>query len=271
MALLELRDASLQFSVRQRPRMTLKEYLLRAMFRPSYNPFKTVHALEHVTLRLTDGDRLGIVGHNGAGKSTLLKVLAGVYPPTGGERRCVGKVSSLFDLTLGFEPDASGWENVMYRGYLQGETPKSIRGKMAAIAEFSELGEFLNTPVRFYSSGMIVRLAFSVATAITPEILIIDEVMAAGDLDFQRKSRQRMLDMISQARVMIMVSHDLTALTKTCNRGIWLDHGTIRMDGTIHDVIRAYRKSVGISDTEPLPGAENWRDTEPRELYLKAS
>src|SRR6266542_4019237 len=157
MALIELDDVSLTFRVRSLGRMTLKEYLVRRLFRQSVNPLMEVQALRGVTLRVPEGQRLGILGHNGAGKSTLLKLLAGVYPPTRGRRHIEGRISSLFDIQLGFEPEASGWENIAFRGYLQGETPRSIGAKMQAIADFSELGDFLAMPVRHYSAGMMVR------------------------------------------------------------------------------------------------------------------
>jgi ABC-type polysaccharide/polyol phosphate transport system ATPase subunit len=214
------------------------------MFRKSVNPYMEVRALSNVNLTIREGDRLGIVGHNGAGKSTMLKLLAGVYPPTAGRRFVNGQVSSLFDLQLGFEPEASGWENIAYRGYLQGETPKTIKTKLQEIADFSELGEFLNTPVRHYSSGMLVRLAFSVASAIDPEILLVDEVLSAGDMAFQKKCRQRMEEMISKAHLIVMVSHDLESLSQFCNRAIWLDHGQIRGAGTTDAVIAEYTDAM---------------------------
>src|SRR5262249_31707123 len=166
MARIELDNVSLTFRVRQQGRITLKEFFVRHLFRKAYNPFIDVRALQEVSLSIREGDRLGIIGHNGAGKSTLMKVLAGIYPPTGGERIVDGKISSLFDIALGFEMDASGWENIAFRGYLQGESPRSIRAKVQPIAEFTELGHFLNMPVRYYSAGMMVRLAFAIATAI---------------------------------------------------------------------------------------------------------
>ncbi|MGE5195150.1 MAG: ABC transporter ATP-binding protein, partial [Deltaproteobacteria bacterium] len=176
MTSIELENVSLVFRVRQNRRIPLKDFIVRQMFRRSVNPYMDVRALQNISLTIREGDRLGIVGHNGAGKSTLLKLLAGIYPPTAGTRAVSGQISSLFDLQLGFEPEASGWENIAYRGYLQGETPRSLRAKLYEIAEFSELGEFLGSPVRHYSSGMLVRLAFAVATAIDPEILLVDEV-----------------------------------------------------------------------------------------------
>ena len=190
------------------------------------------------------GDRLGFIGHNGAGKSTMLKLLAGIYQPSSGRRLVEGRISSLFDIALGFEGEANGWENIAFRSYLQGETPSSVRAKRRAIADFSELGDFLNMPVRFYSAGMMVRLAFSIATAIEPEILLVDEVLSAGDLAFQNKARERMREMMAKAHLMVLVSHDLDALPQMCNRAVWLDHGQIRMMGACPEVIAAYRSSV---------------------------
>ncbi|HZU37185.1 MAG TPA: ATP-binding cassette domain-containing protein, partial [Gemmataceae bacterium] len=188
MARIELDDVSLTFRVRKNSRITLKEFLVGQLFRRSKNPIMQVNALRNVNLRIEQGDRVGILGHNGAGKSTLLKLLAGIYPPTSGRLMVQGRISSLFDISLGFEPEANGWENISYRSYLQGETPRTLRHKKAAIAEFSELGEFLNMPIRYYSAGMVVRLAFSIATAIDPEILLVDEVLSVGDLAFQIKA-----------------------------------------------------------------------------------
>ena len=190
MAAIELDRVSLTFQIRQQRQLTLKEFLLKGMYRPTRNPLWEVKALQEVSLRIGDGERVGILGANGSGKSTLLRLLAGVYHPTAGRRRVRGKVSSLFELSLGFEMEANGWKNIEYRGYLQGETPASIRAKAPEIAEFSELGKFLDIPVRFYSAGMLVRLAFSIATAIDPEILLVDEVLGAGDLAFQIKAAE---------------------------------------------------------------------------------
>jgi ABC-type polysaccharide/polyol phosphate transport system ATPase subunit len=245
MTSIDLENVSLFFRVRQNRRIALKDFIVNQMFRNSVNPYMEVRALSNVNLTIRQGDRLGVVGHNGAGKSTLLKLLAGVYPPTAGKRTVQGQVSSLFDLQLGFEPEASGWENIAYRGYLQGETPRTIKTKLQDIADFSELGEFLDNPVRHYSSGMLVRLAFSVASAIDPEILLVDEVLSAGDLAFQKKCRERMEEMIAKAHLIVMVSHDLESLSEFCNRAIWLDHGRIRRAGSTDDVIAEYTDAMG--------------------------
>ena len=244
MAKLELDDVSLTFSIRQQRKVTLKEYLTRMLFLPSRNPKVAVHALRDITLSAADGDRIGIIGHNGAGKSTLLKMLAGVYPPTRGTRVVEGRVCSLFDISLGFEHEANGWENIKYRAYLMGETPASLEKKMHGIAEFSELGDFLNIPVRYYSSGMLVRLAFSISTAINPEVLLIDEVLSAGDMAFQIKARTRMKEMMATARLMVLVTHEVTSVEEICNRALWMQHGSIVMDGPPDKVVAAYRASM---------------------------
>jgi ABC-type polysaccharide/polyol phosphate transport system ATPase subunit len=244
MARIELNNIDLTFRVRRHIRMSLKEFLVGQMFRRSKNPILEVHALSGVDLRVERGDRIGVIGHNGAGKSTLLKLLAGVYQPTAGTMVVDGKISALFELALGFETHATGWENIAYRSYLQGETPRTVKEKRDAIAEFSELGDFLNTPVRYYSAGMLVRLAFSIATAIDPEILLVDEVLSVGDLAFQQKARERMRDMVDRAHLLVMVSHDLDTLPKICNRAIWLDHGRMVKEGPIDQVIAAYRASA---------------------------
>jgi ABC-type polysaccharide/polyol phosphate transport system ATPase subunit len=241
MSLIELDDVGLLFHVRKLGRISLKEYLLNGLYRPSKKSSFEVQALEHIDLTVNEGERLGIIGHNGAGKSTLLKLLAGIYPPTSGERRVRGRISSLFDIALGFEGEASGRDNIKYRCYLQGETPKSVKAKMDAIADFSELGEYLDMPVRYYSAGMVVRLAFSIATAIEPEILIVDEVLAAGDISFQNKARDRMRELMSTARAVALVSHDLSAVEMICDRTLWLDRGRMQMLGPTEEVIAAYK------------------------------
>lgn len=255
MARIDLDKVNLTFRLRQQGRLSLKEFLVRQKFRQSVNPLREVQALRAIDLSLREGDRLGIIGHNGAGKSTLLKLLAGIYPPTSGRRHVEGQISSLFDIALGFEPEATGWENICYRGYLQGETPRTIRPKMQPIADFSELGSFLDMPVRYYSAGMLVRLAFAIATAIDPEILLVDEVLSVGDMAFQAKARERMREMIARARLLVMVSHDLDSLASLCERGLWLDHGRIVRTGPMDEVLDAYKRSV-IGDISSLPASQ---------------
>ena len=244
MAKIALDDVSLTFDIRQSHKITLKEFVVQRMFRNAARQRMQVRALQNVSFAVEDGQRLGIIGHNGAGKSTLLRLLAGIYPPSSGQREVEGRISSLFDIALGFESEASGWENIGFRSYLQGETPKTIKDKIQPIAEFSELGDFLKMPVRYYSAGMSVRLAFSIATAIEPEILLVDEVLSVGDMAFQDKARRRMYEMMSKAKIIVMVSHDLSSIKKICNRVIWMEHGTVREIGPPASVIAAYTRSV---------------------------
>ena len=246
MAKIELHDVSVTFDVHQQKRVSLKEYLVRGLFRRSQNPTVRVRALEGVSLTARDGDRIGVIGHNGAGKSTLLKTLAGVYPPTAGTREVEGKVCSLFDITLGFEFEATGWDNILYRAYLQGETPKSIRGKVDEIAAFSELGDFLNIAVRNYSAGMQMRLAFSIATTINPEVLLVDEVLAVGDLAFTRKAQSRMRELMSASRLMVIVAHDLNAITEMCTSVVWMEHGRVVAQGPPDEIVGRYRAAAGV-------------------------
>jgi ABC-type polysaccharide/polyol phosphate transport system ATPase subunit len=245
MAHIELQDLSLEFRARRHGQVSFKDHALKKITpwkRGDDNPVVQVRALDQISLRVASGDRLGIIGRNGAGKSTLLRVMSGVYPPTSGTRVAEGRISSLFDLALGFHPDATGWENIVLRGYLQGESPQTIDATKQSVAELSELGDFLSLPVRYYSSGMLVRLGYSIATAIAPEVLLLDEVLAAGDLAFQKKARQRMNDLIDRAEVVVMVSHDLPSLREFCNRIVWLGQGRVLDDGPAADVISDYEQ-----------------------------
>ncbi len=251
---IELENVHLRFHVKRAKRVSLKEYLVKGLFRPSANPAMEVHALRGVSLTLKEGDRLGIVGHNGAGKSTLLKTMAGVYPPTEGRRRVVGRISSLFDINVGFEVESSGWDNIRFRSYMLGETPKTVNSKMTEIAEFSELDRFLDMPMKYYSSGMMIRLAFSVASSLTPEVLLIDEALSAGDMNFQIKAKARVRDLIRTARLMVLISHDMNAIRELCNSAIWMEQGQVKMAGPCTEVIDAYQKGMG-GDHTPVGAA----------------
>lgn len=200
----------------------------------------SVHVINKMNLELHDGDRLGIIGHNGAGKSTLLKLIAGIYPPSGGVLQTSGNISCLFELATGFQMENNGWDNIYLRGLMLGETPKSIRAKMQEIAEFSELGSFLEMPVKYYSSGMLMRLAFSVSTAIKPDILLLDEVMGAGDVGFLSKARKRIQELMNITKILVFVTHSSAAVTSFCNRCIWLDKGIIREDGEPQEIWAHY-------------------------------
>ncbi|MFO0842742.1 MAG: ABC transporter ATP-binding protein [Gemmataceae bacterium] len=235
-----LHDVHLTFQARHRGSLSVKDLAMHKLFGRPMPPMPVVEAVKGVSFEVHDGERLGVIGHNGAGKSTLLRVLAGVYKPTKGACEIRGHVSSLFELQLGFEHDATGRENIRYRGYLQRETPESIAAKMPAIVEFADLGPAIDMPIRYYSSGMLVRLAFSIATSVDPEVLLIDEVLAAGDMAFQEKARARMRDLMDRAKAMVVVSHDLSAIGKMCDRVLWLHHGQIRQVGPPGETIAAY-------------------------------
>jgi lipopolysaccharide transport system ATP-binding protein len=244
MARIHVRGASVAFSARPHHHVTLKEYILKGLFRRSINPEVVIHALSNINLTVGEGERVGVIGHNGAGKTTLLKMLAGIYPPTAGTCEVEGRICSLFDIALGFENEASGRENIVYRSYLQGETPAEVRAKSEEIVAFSELGEFLDLPVKSYSAGMRMRLAFAIATAAEPEVLLIDEVLAAGDHAFQIKAKARMREMMSASRLMVVVSHDLNTVRETCTRVLWMRHGAVVMEGEPGAVVEAYTQEA---------------------------
>ena len=237
---IRLDNVGLRFRIRPAGRASIKDLFVRGKEIERTNPLTTIDALNGVNLAVDSGERLGIIGPNGAGKSTLLRVLAGVYPPTSGRRTVKGKICSLFDLSAGFEPEATGWENIRLRGYVQGETPRSLEKKLPAIAEFCGLGRFLEAPIRHYSSGMRVRLAFAVATAVDPEILLLDEVLSAGDREFQVKAQSRIDELVARAKLMVLVSHDLESIARLCDRAVWIEEGGVRMVGPAKEIAAQY-------------------------------
>ena len=207
---------------------------------------KDVHALRDFNLHVEPGERVAVIGHNGAGKSTLLKTIAGIYPIDKGTRDVKGKVRALFDLSLGFDIESTGRDNILYRGLLLGGTPSEIREKTEEIIEFSGLREFIDYPIKSYSSGMLVRLAFSVSTSITGSILLLDEIMGAGDAAFMQKAQQRIMNMIDKSEILIFVTHDLTAAEKICNRVVMMEHGHIVADGLPSEVVPYYKKNMQV-------------------------
>jgi len=199
-----------------------------------------VHALKNISLDIQEGERVGVIGLNGAGKSTLLKALAGVYPIKNGSIYTKGEIRSMFELTLGFDMESTGRENIMNRGLMLGGTPAEVRKKEKEIIEFSELGEFIDYPIKAYSSGMLVRLAFSISTSVSGEILLVDEVLSAGDISFQKKAKDRMIGIMDQAKILVLVLHDMSTIKDVCNRTILLDKGTIIADGSPEEVVKFY-------------------------------
>lgn len=242
MSSIYLEDVHLIFNVWKEKR--IKDIIIPGS--KKFNDFRngSVHAIDNISLSLKDGDRLAIIGHNGAGKSSLLKMIAGIYPPTSGILKTDGTVSSMFELATGFEMEQSGWNNIYLRGLMLGQHPNEIKSKMKEIAEFSELGSFLNMPVKYYSSGMFVRLAFSISTAIEPDILLLDEIIAAGDAAFLEKANNRLKDMISTAKIMVLVTHSMTSAVDMCNQCIWMEKGKILKYGKPEEVVDAYLQST---------------------------
>lgn len=189
-----------------------------------------VQALRDISLDLREGDRLGIIGHNGAGKSTLLRVIAGVYPPTRGALQLTGRISSLIDPGLGIEMEATGYENIRIRGLIAGMRLATIREITPRIAEFSGLGDYLSMPVRTYSSGMVMRLAFSIATAVRADILVMDEWMSVGDAEFRAQAEERLQEVVENTGILVLASHSPALIQRECNRRIELSHGAIVAD-----------------------------------------
>ncbi len=242
MAIVEFQQVDLNYPIRTGVAQTAKDYILNRLFgRDTPKRWTTVPALQNVSFRIDEGERVGIIGHNGAGKSTLLRTIAGIYPINGGKRRVIGSVGSLFDITVGFEPDANGYENIYNRAFLVGYTPAQVRQQIGGIVAFSELEDkYLRLPLRCYSAGMSMRLAFSIATSAECEVLLIDEVFSTGDLSFQQKAQTRMSDLMNRAKIVIMVGHNLQFLEQFCTRVIWLHDHRVRADGPPTRVIQQY-------------------------------
>lgn len=199
-----------------------------------------IRALHELNFSFAHGDRVGLVGHNGAGKSTLLRVLSGAYIPTQGRVLRQGCVASLIDISLGIDHEATGRENIYLRGALLGLSKTEINARLDEMIAFSELGEFIDMPVRTYSSGMHLRLAFSVSTVIQPEILLMDEWLSVGDEGFKQKAEARLAELVESTSILVIASHSRDLIMKTCNRVLWLENGMIKLDGTPDEVCRAY-------------------------------
>ncbi len=199
-----------------------------------------VRALDDINLRIEEGERVGLLGCNGSGKSTILRVLAGVYWPTSGRAEVEGSIGSLLDISLGTDGESTGIENMYLRGTLLGMSKEEINRLLPEMTEYSELGDFINLPMKTYSSGMQMRVAFTVSTQSAPEVLLMDEWLAVGDQNFQRKAEERLSSLVEQTKILVIASHSRSLIERVCTRAVWLDHGKIRMDGSPQDVCRAY-------------------------------
>lgn len=239
--MIEVRDVSMHFRMANDRISSIKEYAIaRLRGKLKYNEFE---ALKHVSFDVKRGEVMGLIGHNGAGKSTLLKVISGILKPTEGSVIVRGNVAPMLELGSGFDFDMTGRENIFLNGAILGYSEEFLKSKYEEIVAFSEIGPFIDMPLRNYSSGMVARLAFSVATVVVPEVLIVDEVLAVGDAEFQEKSRKRMMELMSGGTTVLFVSHSMEQIRQMCNRVVWLEKGHIRMIGGLQETCDAYENS----------------------------
>ena len=256
------RDIHVEFPIYDSYRRSLRHQLGLGTIARSLDRFKTrklkiggdidtgqdgkmvVKALNGVSIDLEEGDRVGLLGDNGSGKTTLLRTLAGIYEPVSGTIRTIGRAVPLFDLQLGMDPDATGIENIWLRGVMLGLSKQQINESLEDIAEFTELAGYLYMPIRTYSQGMQLRLAFGISTAITPDILILDEMIGAGDAAFIERANLRLKSFLERAGILIIASHSTSMLRKWCNKGLLLEQGKVAARGTIEDVISQYEKAT---------------------------
>lgn len=236
--MIEVSDVTMRFRMNNDKIMSLKEFVTTAIRgKLNYNEFT---ALDHVSFEVKQGETLGLIGHNGAGKSTMLKVISGILKPTEGSVKTCGNIVPMLELGSGFDFDLTGRENVFLNGAILGYSEDFLNAKYDEIVEFSELGHFIEMPIRNYSSGMLARLAFSVASVVNPEILIVDEILSVGDANFQEKSHRRMLELMGGGTTVLFVSHNLAQIREMCSRVVWLEHGQVKMYGPAEEVCNAY-------------------------------
>ena len=235
-------NVSMHFRMDKNHTTSLKEWVVS--FLKGKQQYEEFHALENVTFDVKRGEIFGVIGRNGAGKSTLLKVVSGIYKPTSGKAVSAGRIAPMLELGSGFDQELSGHDNIFLNGAILGFTEDFLKQKYDEIVAFSELGEFIHQPIKTYSSGMMMRLAFSVATIVEPEILSVDEILAVGDASFQQKSRARMLELMQGGTTVLFVSHSMSQIREMCDRVLWLDHGTVKMVGPTQEVCDAYEANA---------------------------
>ncbi len=240
--IIEVNNVSMRFNMAKEKSESLKEYIV-AIAQGKLR-FEEFWALNDVSLTVEKGDFYGLVGLNGSGKSTLLKVIAGVYKATKGSAVVHGSIAPLIELGAGFDMDLTGRENIFLNGTVLGFTPKYIKERFEEIVEFSELREFLDVPLKNYSSGMVSRIAFSIATITNPDVLIADEILSVGDFLFQQKCEERMKQMMAAGTTVILVSHSIDQIERLCNRVTWIEKGKVRMSASAKEVCEMYKKST---------------------------
>jgi ABC-2 type transport system ATP-binding protein len=227
-------DLGVQYNLRFNRKRTMREAIARTLSR---RPPERFWALRHVSVRLVQGESLGVIGPNGAGKSTLLQVLAGIMRPTEGALEVRGRISGLLSLGAGFDDELSGLENILLGGAFLGLDDKTARRLLPEIVEFADIGDFIDTPLKTYSSGMRARLGFAIATAVDPDILLLDEVLATGDANFRAKSKARVIELVKSAKAVVLVTHDMEWVTEYCNRALLLEKGQIILEGAPEKVV----------------------------------
>jgi len=238
--MITLNDISMNFTLATDHVTNLKEFLVHmAKGKLAFREFK---ALENISFTVNKGEVVGIIGANGAGKSTLLKIISGIMTPTKGNVEVKGTISPMLELGAGFDPDLSARENIFLNGAVLGYSKSFLQSKYDEIVEFSELADFIENPIRNFSSGMIMRLAFAIATVVDPDVLIIDEILSVGDAHFQKKSERRMKSMITGGTTVLLVSHSLEQIRSLCQRTVWLNKGRLQMAGRVEDVCGAYEE-----------------------------
>ena len=243
MTYIELKDVCVDFPI---PKSKLNTGLKRIVNHTIGGKFKSsagvshLRALDKINLQLRNGDRVGLVGHNGAGKTTLLRVLAGVYPPSHGQIKCSGKIASLLDISLGFDLEASGYENIFLRGLYLGLSKQKISECMDKISNFTNLGNYLTMPLRTYSSGMLMRLAFAITTEVEPDIILMDEWISVGDAKFMEQAKERLESFIKTSSIMVLASHSQDLIRSTCNKAILLGQGEVLAQGSVDEVYHHY-------------------------------
>jgi ABC-type polysaccharide/polyol phosphate transport system ATPase subunit len=249
---IELHDVSVRYRLPRERILTFKEFAIKWL--RGRVVYDDLLALANVDLCVGRGDSLGIIGRNGAGKSTLMKVIARVLRPTEGTVVVDGRVAPLLELGAGFDMELSGRENIFLNGAILGRSRREMQRRFEAIVEFSELGDFIDAPLRAYSTGMVARLGFAIATDVDPDILLIDELLSVGDIEFQRKCTERIETILARGATLVFVSHVPAAVTQLCRRAIWIDHGHVIANGPAHEVVDAF-VTRGVASVAPRSAA----------------
>lgn len=240
-SIIKVENVSMQFKLDKNHTTSLKEWVVSGL--KGKHQYETFEALKDVSLEVKRGEIVGIIGRNGAGKSTLLKVISGIYKPTSGKVVTAGRVAPMLELGSGFDDELSGHDNIYLNGAILGFSEEYLNKKYDEIVSFSELGDFIQQPLKTYSSGMMMRLAFSVATIIEPEILIVDEILAVGDAAFQKKSRAKMMELMCGGTTVLFVSHNLNQIQEMCDRVLWMEYGKLKCIGNTKEICDCYAQT----------------------------